>query len=67
MENTVHIPEGAQENAPEIKDGPAVQTPMLPSPEKTTGALVDDSECTDLIPSFRQTGEQPTAGVPGSS
>jgi flagellar motor switch/type III secretory pathway protein FliN len=52
MENTVHPIEGAPESALEADLTAPAHQPLLPSPAEESDAK-SDSECTELVPSFR--------------
>jgi hypothetical protein len=68
MENTVHNVESATENALEDSNVAAVHQTHLLSPEKQGGTRASDSECTEIVPSFRtqisSSGEFEAAGAP---
>jgi hypothetical protein len=51
MENTLPDVAGAPENLSEPPGG--MHPPLLPSPPKSTDPSAADSECTELVPSFR--------------
>jgi flagellar motor switch protein FliM len=51
MENTLPDVAGAPENISELIAG--VHQPLLPAPQKSPDVPAVDSECTELVPSFR--------------
>jgi glutathione S-transferase len=53
MENTGPIVEGAPENSPEATITAPAHPPLLPLPQEESDVKAMDSECTELVPSFR--------------
>ena len=53
MEHTIHPIEGVPENAREADITAPAHPPLLPSPAEESDAKFTDSECTELVPSFR--------------
>jgi flagellar motor switch protein FliM len=53
MENTAHSLGEPPENAPEADLIAPVHQPLLPSPQEENDAKPIESECTELVPSFR--------------
>jgi flagellar motor switch protein FliM len=53
MENTAHSLGEPPENAPETDLIAPVNQPLLPSPQEENDAKPIESECTELVPSFR--------------
>jgi flagellar motor switch protein FliM len=53
MENTAHSLGEPPENAPEADLIAPVNQPLLPSPQEENDAKPIESECTELVPSFR--------------
>lgn len=53
MENTAHSLGGPPENGPETDLIAPVHQPLLPSPQEENDAKPIESECTELVPSYR--------------
>jgi flagellar motor switch/type III secretory pathway protein FliN len=53
MENTVHTVEDPRESDPGADITAPTQQPLLPSPQEENDSESADSECTELVPSFR--------------
>jgi flagellar motor switch protein FliM len=58
MENTARTVDGTPENALEADVLASAHQPLLPSPQEESEAKTTDSECTDLVPSFRAQGSE---------
>ncbi|HTF67975.1 MAG TPA: FliM/FliN family flagellar motor switch protein [Edaphobacter sp.] len=58
MENTAHTVDGTPENALEADVMAPAHQPLLPSPQEESEAKTTDSECTELVPSFRTQGSE---------
>ncbi len=53
MENTAHSPGEPPEDSPDAAVTDLAQQPLLPSPQDENDVKLTESECTELVPSYR--------------
>jgi flagellar motor switch protein FliM len=66
MENTAHSLGEPPENAPEADLIAPVNQPLLPSPQEENDAKPIESECTELVPSFRTHSSEESVAEEGT-